>query len=61
MRYGSLDAKCAISFLFYTSLVLTLSRLRIASADTFTLGYLTGSQRLPGDFEYDRPGTNAFA
>lgn len=34
----------------------------VAKADpgqTFTLGYLTGSQRLAGDREYDRPG--AFA
>lgn len=26
--------------------------------ETFTVGYLTGSQRKPGDMEYDRPGTS---
>ena len=25
-------------------------------ADTFTLGYLTGSQRTPGNLDYQRPG-----
>lgn len=25
-------------------------------AETFTLGYITGSKRRPGDFEYHRPG-----
>lgn len=25
-------------------------------AETFTLGYITGSKRRPGDFEYQRPG-----
>lgn len=28
----------------------------IVRAETFTIGYLTGSQRKPGDMEYDRPG-----
>lgn len=27
-----------------------------AYADTFTLGYITGSKRRPGDLEYQRPG-----
>nr|XP_031850372.1 guanylate cyclase 32E [Nomia melanderi] len=27
-----------------------------ADAETFTLGYITGSKRRPGDFEYQRPG-----
>lgn len=25
-------------------------------AETFTLGYITGSKRRPSDFEYQRPG-----
>lgn len=25
-------------------------------AETFTLGYITGSKRRPGDLEYQRPG-----
>ncbi|XP_024942197.1 guanylate cyclase 32E [Cephus cinctus] len=28
----------------------------LAIAETFTLGYITGSKRRPGDFEYQRPG-----
>lgn len=48
----SLDA-----FLFpVLSLFLAFLQLRRVSAENFTLGYLTGSQRLPGDYEYDRPG-----
>lgn len=27
-----------------------------AEADTFTLGYITGSKRRPEDLEYQRPG-----
>lgn len=27
-----------------------------ADAETFTLGYITGSKRRPNDFEYHRPG-----
>jgi hypothetical protein len=27
-----------------------------ANAETFTLGYITGSKRRPGDWEYSRPG-----
>lgn len=54
MWCSSLDAKCTISFLFYTSLV--LFNLRPISAESFTLGYLTGSQRQTGNYEYDRPG-----
>ncbi|XP_063708724.1 guanylate cyclase 32E [Culicoides brevitarsis] len=33
-----------------------LLRKNAANAETFTIGYLTGSQRKPGDMEYDRPG-----
>ncbi|XP_030761658.1 guanylate cyclase 32E [Sitophilus oryzae] len=36
-------------------LVVIMSITRINS-DTFTIGYLTGSQRRPGDREYSRPG-----
>lgn len=56
MRCSSLDARCVVSFFFYASLVLNLNKLLLVGAETFTLGYLTGSQRLPGDQEYDRPG-----
>lgn len=27
-----------------------------ADGETFTLGYITGSKRRPGDLEYQRPG-----
>jgi hypothetical protein len=37
-------------------LLLALLVLPLAGGDVFTLGYLTGSQRLPGDQEYVRPG-----
>lgn len=30
-------------------------------ADTFTLGYLTGSQRSPGNLDYQRPGKESYA
>ncbi|CAH1122713.1 unnamed protein product [Ceutorhynchus assimilis] len=36
-------------------LVITTFTTKISS-DTFTIGYLTGSQRRPGDMEYSRPG-----
>lgn len=29
---------------------------KAANAETFTLGYITGSKRRPGDLEYQRPG-----
>lgn len=28
----------------------------IVNAETFTIGYITGSKRRPGNFEYQRPG-----
>lgn len=37
-------------------LLLALLVLPLAGGDVFTLGYLTGSQRRPGDQEYVRPG-----
>jgi hypothetical protein len=36
--------------------LLALLALPLARGDVFTLGYLTGSQRRPGDQEYVRPG-----
>lgn len=35
---------------------LTLHTVLLVNAETFTLGYITGSKRRPGDFEYSRPG-----
>lgn len=37
-------------------LLMSLMSITTGRSDTFTLGYLTGSQRLPGDQEYQRPG-----
>ncbi|XP_020284969.1 guanylate cyclase 32E isoform X2 [Pseudomyrmex gracilis] len=43
-----------------TCLLLTVIHIllddKVTDADTFTLGYITGSKRRPGDFEYQRPG-----
>lgn len=36
--------------------IYTFSRLSQVNAEIFTLGYLTGSQRSPGDLDYQRPG-----
>jgi hypothetical protein len=36
--------------------LLALLALPLAGGDVFTLGYLTGSQRRPGDHGYSRPG-----
>lgn len=58
MRCSCLDAKCALLFLSIALLLANWSALHVVgvAGDTFTLGYLTGSQRRPGDYEYDRPG-----
>ncbi|KAI4461131.1 guanylyl cyclase [Holotrichia oblita] len=37
-------------------LLMSLMSFTTSKSDTFTMGYLTGSQRLPGDLEYQRPG-----
>lgn len=37
-------------------LLLCLSQARVGHAEVFTLGYLTGSQRRPGNLDYQRPG-----
>jgi hypothetical protein len=37
-------------------LVIIAMTLSETSTETFTIGYLTGSQRRPGDLEYPRPG-----
>lgn len=39
---------------FRTLIILVLSK--EIKTETFTIGYLTGSQRRPGDLEYPRPG-----
>lgn len=33
-----------------------LNAVALINCDVFKLGYLTGSVRRPGDFEYERPG-----
>lgn len=40
----------------HTLLLLTSLALAEAATQTFTVGYITGSQRRPGDLEYSRPG-----
>lgn len=37
-------------------LLLCLGQARVGHAEVFTLGYLTGSQRRPGNLDYQRPG-----
>lgn len=37
-------------------ITITILLIRQSKAETFIIGYLTGSQRKPGDFEYSRPG-----
>lgn len=37
-------------------IMVVTATIKMIKAETFTLGYLTGSQRLPGNFEYVRPG-----
>ncbi|GJQ71688.1 hypothetical protein Trydic_g11383 [Trypoxylus dichotomus] len=37
-------------------LLMSLMSITTSRSDTFTMGYLTGSRRLPGNLEYDRPG-----
>lgn len=41
--------------IFYSILSFTWSK-SFVSGEDFILGYLTGSQRRPGDLEYTRPG-----
>lgn len=38
----------------FPSIILLL--IPYAASEVFTIGYLTGSQRHPGDFEYPKPG-----
>jgi hypothetical protein len=38
------------------ALLTLITKLRNGSAAEFTVGYLTGSERRPGDEYYDRPG-----
>ncbi|XP_058980104.1 speract receptor [Musca domestica] len=42
-----------VAFLIFYS---TSGGQRLVRAETFTLGYLTGSQRTPGNLDYQRPG-----
>ncbi|KAF7269656.1 hypothetical protein GWI33_017336 [Rhynchophorus ferrugineus] len=42
--------------MLHVILYIMASYVSISYSDTFTMGYLTGSQRRPGDREYSRPG-----
>lgn len=52
MSVANVERTC----LFLTVIHILLDDKVITDADTFTLGYITGSKRRPGDFEYQRPG-----
>lgn len=46
-----------LAYNLFTILIFNLSYLKISvSGEIFTLGYLTGSQRTPGNLDYQRPG-----
>lgn len=44
------------TIIMYLTGLLLLLHLRTSFTETFTMGYLTGSQRRAGDLEYPRPG-----
>ena len=46
----------SLSRMLWVSIMLLAVTLKLTKGETVTLGYLTGSQRLPGDLEYARPG-----
>lgn len=47
-----------VIFVIFVNIVIILStKSNTVTGETFTLGYLTGSQRKFGDMEYERPGT----
>lgn len=48
-------ARCKLMFVAIVVIILTSFTVMIGG-DVFTVGYLTGSQRRPGDREYARPG-----
>ncbi|XP_062715719.1 speract receptor isoform X1 [Aedes albopictus] len=54
-RYHSPGARCELMFVAVVVIILTSFTVMIGG-DVFTVGYLTGSQRRPGDREYARPG-----
>lgn len=43
-------------FVFLFNCFVLLNAAALINCDVFKLGYLTGSQRRPGDLEYERPG-----
>lgn len=49
LRFVLLNVICVLN-------IILLLKPHHAHAEIFTVGYLTGSQRKPGDMEYDRPG-----
>lgn len=62
-HWGAGPGRVQPIFLFYflyrinqEGIILIIFLLRQTSPSTFTIGYLTGSQRLSGDLEYSRPG-----
>lgn len=54
-RYNAPGARCELMFVAVVVIILTSFTVMIGG-DVFTVGYLTGSQRRPGDREYARPG-----
>lgn len=48
--------KCSLLEYYVILLLVHLHGFHISTGEKFTLGYLSGSQRRPGDFEYTRPG-----
>lgn len=54
-RYHAPSARCELMFVAIVVIILTSFTVMIGG-DVFTIGYLTGSQRRPGDREYARPG-----
>ncbi|XP_055593126.1 speract receptor isoform X2 [Uranotaenia lowii] len=54
-RLSSPKARCELMFVAIVVIILTSFTVMIGG-DVFTVGYITGSQRRPGDREYARPG-----
>ncbi|XP_055624109.1 speract receptor isoform X2 [Toxorhynchites rutilus septentrionalis] len=53
--YYAPSCRCRLMFVAVVVIILTSFTVMIGG-DVFTIGYLTGSQRRPGDREYARPG-----
>lgn len=54
LQLGMLLANVERACLLVTAIHVLLDK--NVDAETFTLGYITGSKRRPGDFDYQRPG-----